>query len=402
MPPGFPCVQSITTARCISAIRSSLIRTIIPRPNTGRGRRSRSEASRDVLPVGRIASHRGLGRSEAKRTEGRHGSENLAGSRALNGHRLAPGQAARQDNVMDMRMTKLMRPVLQMAGLFLTLINTSQADDQTFRQASIGFIKTYFQHWSSSNAVALTYLGDVFPDRVTYFNKTLDHTALMNAKHRFMERWPERRFKERGDSLNVTCDEQHLCTVWGLVDWECRSQARHESATGTSAFSFQLQDGMAMVAEDGFVLSRGQILSRHPPGAVDASSNAMAGSLAAQGAARASLNGRARDFTDDDIPGLRAAYFAQSSDRDWIKDWLLVQKEFTGTARSLGPVGVQTLSGANGDDMHVIQFDTHQGPIACVTTGNVPSIAQGSDVRIHGIVSIFIDQTMYLANCSFT
>ena len=149
-------------------------------------------------------------------------------------------------------MTKFMRPVLQMAGIFLTLINMAHADDQTFQQASVGFIRTYFQRWSSSNAEALNYLNDVFPDQVTYFNKTLDHTALMAAKRRFVERWPERQFHERADSLNVTCDEQHFCTVWGLVDWECRSQARHEAVTGTSAFSFRLQDGMAMVAEDGF------------------------------------------------------------------------------------------------------------------------------------------------------
>jgi hypothetical protein len=320
----------------------------------------------------------------------------------LNGHSLALGQAAGQDNAMDMRMTKLMRPVLRMIGLFLTLINVARADDQTFQQASIDFVKTYFQRWSSSNTEALTYFGDVFPNQVTYFNKTLDHTALMNVKRRFAERWPERRFQERADSLNVTCNEQHLCTVWGLVDWECRSQARHESATGTSTFSFQLQDGMAMVAEDSFVLSRGQILSRHPPGTTEATSHAKLGPPAPQGAAQTPLDDHARNFTDDDIPELRAAYFAQSSDRDWIKDWLLVQKEFTGTARSLGPAGIQTLSGVDGDDMRVIRFDTRRGRIACVTTGDAPPIAQGSDVRVHGVVSIFIDQTMYLANCSFT
>jgi hypothetical protein len=309
-------------------------------------------------------------------------------------------------------MTRFMRPILQVLCGILTLVNAAQAEDQTFQRASIDFVRIYFQQWSSANGVALAYMSDVFPDQVSYFDKTLDHASLMKAKRHFAERWPERHFVERADSLNVTCDKQHLCTVWGLVDWECRSEQRGETTHGTSGFSFQLQDGSAVIAEDGFVVARGQDMARHLPSATEASVRTKSSvppalasnspSASTQGVSRTSRDSQNGSYSNADIPDLRAAYFAQSSDDDWIKDWLTVQRKFTGTARSLGSAGVQTLSDASGDDMHVMRFETDHGPIACMMTDSMPSFAKDSEIRIQGTVSIFIDQTMYLAHCSFT
>ncbi|WP_428484778.1 hypothetical protein [Rhodopila sp.] len=307
-------------------------------------------------------------------------------------------------------MTKLMATMLRAICGIGILITVAQADEPTSQHNLIGFTKTYFQQWSSSNAVALPYMDDVFPDQVMYFDKTLDHAALMTVKRRFADRWPERHFTERVDSLRGTCDTPHLCVVWGLVDWECRSPQRHEQASGTSVFSLQLRDGVAVVAEDGFVVSRGQALAWRPPEIVakapDQAKPPAPGTLALrQPTLAAQVNPPANHpgpYTNDDIPALRAAYFAESSDRDWVSNWLMAEKTFTGTARSLGLPGMQTLSGISGDDVHLMRFDTDHGPIACMIPSNVPAISKGSEVRIQGIVSIFIDQTMYLAHCSFT
>jgi len=340
------------------------------------------------------------------------------------------------------------RPLLAFAAVLFPICAGAQAqEDQTFQQASVDFVQAYFREWSSPNAIALGYMDQVFPDRVAYFDKSLDHAALMNAKHRFAERWPERHFAERPGSVDVTCDTQHLCTVRGLVDWECRSQQRHDSVTGTSVFTLQLQDGMAVVAETGFVVSRGRALawraptettvaritsseigaskaaapipraakstaseaavsvlgSELPPSELspqDLSVPAPAPLAANTAAAPQMPDSHAGSYTNDDIPTLRATYFAQSSDRDWISGWLMAEKIFTGTARSMGPAGGRTLSGLNGHEVHIMQFDTAQGPIACMIGESIPAFAQGSQVRITGIVSIFIDQTMYLTRCS--
>lgn len=295
-----------------------------------------------------------------------------------------------------------MRILLNAAVALCCLMISARADEQSPEQASIAFVRTYFQLWSSSNASALGYMNGVFPDKITYFDRTLDHAALMKIKSHFAERWPERNFQARPDSLKVTCNQQNLCTVWGLVDWTCRSDQRHEAASGTSVFSFQLQDDAEVVAEDGFVVSRGHPLETQLPHAVTtAPAPAPQGSNPANGPAQASHDAKAGNYTNNDIPRLRASYFALSSDHDWIKDWLMAEKKFDGTARSEGEAGVQTLSDLNGDTLHVMRFDSQQGPIACMIQDIVPPIPQGSDVRIAGTVSIFIDQTMYLTHCSF-
>ena len=315
-----------------------------------------------------------------------------------------------------------MRTILQIVGVLTAFVSFAQATERTPQEASIDFIQTYFQQWSLPNASALAYLDGVFPDRVSYFDEPLDHTSLMKAKRRFAERWPERNFAARTGSLDVTCDERHLCTVWGLVDWTCRSAQRQAYATGTSAFSLQLQDGM-VVAEDGFVVSRGRRFVWHPPespteavnlaesSSAAHSSGSAPGPVQTQGAGDTPRNtnvvNQSRgsqhtgNYTNADIPALREAYFAEASDKDWISHWLMVPKRFVGTVRSLGEAGISTLSDSDGANVHMISFASDHGPIACMLPGAVPDIAKGSDVRVQGLVSVFIDQTMYLGHCSF-
>jgi hypothetical protein len=148
------------------------------------------------------------------------------------------------------------------AGLTAPNVALCQTTDRTFDDASVTFMQTYMKQWSSPNPEALAYMDRVFSNEAMYFNQTLHHAALMHAKRRFAERWPLRRFVVREDDLSVSCDQQHLCTVWGLVDWHCRSPERHADATGTSVFAFQVQDGRVVLDEDGFVITRGQILAR--------------------------------------------------------------------------------------------------------------------------------------------
>jgi hypothetical protein len=289
----------------------------------------------------------------------------------------------------------------------------AQGNDQTFQQASIDFIQTYFEKWSASNAVALSFVDEVFPDHIVYFNKTLTHAALMDAKRRFVERWPERRFVARPDTLKVTCDAQHFCTVWGLVDWTCRSPQRRDYATGTSQFSLQLQDGQAVVSENGFVVSRGHEMPRNPPQVVAGAGNAQppAEARAAQPhppvpePVPESVPDKPADqpvnYTNTDIPALRSAYLAQMSDSNWIVDWLMAQKRFAGTARSLGPSGEHTVRDDSGAELHLMLFEADQGPIACLVPDRMPAFPQGATVNIQGIISVFIDKTMYLARCTF-
>jgi len=160
----------------------------------------------------------------------------------------------------------------------------------------------------------MAYMDKVFPDEILYFNQAVNHPELMQRKRRFAERWPLRSFAVRSDDISVSCDQQHLCTVWGLVDWLCRSPDRRATASGTSVFTFRIQDGQTVLDEDGFVISRGQIVSR------DASGPSVARTT----------------YSNPDVPKLRRAFYSQSTDPDWITKWLAARPPFSGTAQSLG------------------------------------------------------------------
>lgn len=265
------------------------------------------------------------------------------------------------------------------AGFALAHPALCQTADRTFEEASIAFIHTYMERWSSPNPEALAYMDEVFPDKAIYFNQTLGHAALMRAKRHFAERWPLRRFVVRNDNLSVSCDQQHLCTVWGLVDWHCRSPERYAEATGTSVFAFQVQDGQVVLDEDGFVIARGQILPR----------NAAAAPVAPA------------EYSNPDIPKLRQAFYADLAGRNWITKWLSAQQPFSGIARSQGPASARDLIDSNGFDMPYAVFQSDQGPIACMMTDKRPMPPPGETVHVRGSVAIFIDQTMYLSHCSF-
>lgn len=254
-----------------------------------------------------------------------------------------------------------------------------QTTDRTFEEASGAFVQTYMKLWSSPTPEAMAYMDRVFPGEIVYFDQTLSHSAVMQQKRRFLERWPLRSFVVRNDGISVSCNQQHLCTAWGLVDWHCRSPERHADVTGTSVFAFQIQDGQTVLDEDGFVVARGQILPRDAAGAPA---------------------GRAT-YSNLDIPKLRQAFYSQSADRNWIDTWLSAQRPFSGMARSLGQSSARDLTGSEGSAMSYAVFQSDQGPIACMMGNNRPLPPPGDDVHVEGTVAIFIDNTMYLSNCVF-
>ena len=265
-------------------------------------------------------------------------------------------------------------------GVALTGSLNSQAATQTFEDASKTFVQTYMERWSAANAEALAFMNSAFLDKAVYFNRTLDHAALMQAKRRFAERWPVRRFVVRTDALSASCDQRHLCTVWGLVDWLCRSPERQAEATGTSVFAFQVQDAQVVLDEDGFVIARGQMLSRHAGASVPST----------------------RTYSNADIARLRRAFYNDSTDPNWIAKWLAAREPFSGVAQSMGQASARQLTDSDGSQLRYAVFQSDQGSIACMTKDAQSMPTSGAVVHLRGTVAIFIDETMYLSGCSFS
>ena len=123
------------------------------------------------------------------------------------------------------------------------------------------FADDYFAHWSEQNRDAIGYFGTAYAQTVTYYGKSIDHDTLLQSKRGYAERWPVRVYNPRPASIHTFCNPAGtVCTVSGIVDWDCRNPAGNAASTGSANFSLtvSLADGREQVlAESGSVISRG-------------------------------------------------------------------------------------------------------------------------------------------------
>jgi hypothetical protein len=106
----------------------------------------------------------------------------------------------------------------------------------SLREMAISFINDYFRHFSGADA--LDYFGQHYADHILYYGRKVDRESVMREKERFVRRWPQRLYVARATSINVLCEETTIavCTITGLVDFDCRSPGRHAVSTGSASF----------------------------------------------------------------------------------------------------------------------------------------------------------------------
>ena len=128
----------------------------------------------------------------------------------------------------------------------------------TVHQRASAFMSDYFRHLSSPDVLE-DFERDYAP-YVSYYDKRVDRATLMRDKARFVHRWPQRSYRLREESLDVSCDTPDLCMVTGLVDFECRSAERHAVSTGVARF----YSGIWFKGADGQIVAEQSDVIRQP------------------------------------------------------------------------------------------------------------------------------------------
>ncbi len=126
-------------------------------------------------------------------------------------------------------------------------------------QAATEFLARYYGTWSQPNDVALGYVQSLYADLVDFYGASTPRQTILDMKRKFLERWPERQYSVRPESVKVDCTlSNRTCLVTGLVDWDCRSNARAARSAGQSNFSLRVifdQSGRAeVIGENGSVM----------------------------------------------------------------------------------------------------------------------------------------------------
>lgn len=101
----------------------------------------------------------------------------------------------------------------------------------------------------------------------------------------------------------------------------------------------------------------------------------------------------------EDITSLRDTFLAHATDKDWIIAWLAQKLDFSGRGIFVGATQDQAGSGAAGG-LRTDGFASTAGMFACINPDDAPTLKVGDKVNIHGVVTIFIENVMYLEQCS--
>lgn len=94
--------------------------------------------------------------------------------------------------------------------------------------------RDYLASISGSNAATLAAAPGFYGDRVVFHGRTMSVASLMSEKRRFVQRWPERRYRPRPDSLRTACNAGlAVCRVQATVDFSAFSPDRGVRSQGT-------------------------------------------------------------------------------------------------------------------------------------------------------------------------
>jgi curved DNA-binding protein CbpA len=121
------------------------------------------------------------------------------------------------------------------------------------------FVSARISSWSSANVSDLPSYVGAYADQVSYYGSVKSRELVLQDKRRFLERWPERRYELRPNSMTAQC-KADVCRVNGLLDWRARSAARGASASGIAQFEYEvvLSDGAFRILSESSSVVRAQ------------------------------------------------------------------------------------------------------------------------------------------------
>lgn len=131
------------------------------------------------------------------------------------------------------------------------------APSEGFETAAVSFVKQLVEQHGTDPQQALSDVLSYYDTSISYYGKQTALTDVIADKQRYFQRWPERAYHIRDDSVMVTCANSN-CMVTGTFDWVVRSLARNKQAKGTARFSYTIALGQRpkVVAEAGEILGR--------------------------------------------------------------------------------------------------------------------------------------------------
>jgi hypothetical protein len=124
----------------------------------------------------------------------------------------------------------------------------------------------YLDMWSTVNDVALQAAPQFYGSTVEFHGRKISLQALLTEKRRFMQRWPERVYSYRRETMTVRCELSGVsCQVRSVFDFDASNPklGRRSGGIGTHevVVSFAA-DRPLITSENSRLLGRGSIKMR--------------------------------------------------------------------------------------------------------------------------------------------
>lgn len=121
--------------------------------------------------------------------------------------------------------------------------------------AALAVVKELIEQQQPIEHMAIGQVVATYAPRVNYYGKMKDLTEIVADKRGYFQRWPERGYRIRDESVMVTCANDR-CMVSGTYDWIVRNVVRNKQAKGAARFNYTLTSGAypKVVAEGGEVI----------------------------------------------------------------------------------------------------------------------------------------------------
>jgi hypothetical protein len=120
---------------------------------------------------------------------------------------------------------------------------------------------TYLNRWSAPNSVTLASAASFYGPSVHFHGQTRSRASLIAEKRRFAERWPDRSYRYRPETTQISCEADGArCTVWSIFDYTARhpQKGRRSRGIGTHEIVVSFSGSTPVIAsEDSRVLDRG-------------------------------------------------------------------------------------------------------------------------------------------------
>ena len=117
----------------------------------------------------------------------------------------------------------------------------TQEPQEDLQQRATDFVLALASRWSSPNDEAFRSFDALYADKVRYRGKlTLRQDVVLDKRH-FAERWPERTYTIRPDSISVTCAKgSDTCSVRGIMNRVLANGAAKATSRDVTSFDYQI------------------------------------------------------------------------------------------------------------------------------------------------------------------